>query len=124
MRTWTQPYSVSRLLRMISRWTFHSDYTDIEVDEGGLALGWAGERIKRILEARREGRPSRYDPIFDDEQALFRIDDVAIIWARWRELEHLEERLICAIGPACNTTRYNRKTRKLDDAGPADDYGD
>lgn len=110
MRTWTQPYSVRRLLRMIAGWTFHSDYDDLEESTGEPSLARADRRINEMLRERRDSRPARYDPINDEEQALFHVNDVAIILARLQELEHLEHQLLLAIGPACNTQQFNRKT--------------
>ena len=55
---------------------------------------------------------------------LFTSTTVAIIIARWQELEHLEPQLILAVGPACHMQQLNRKTGKSEDLGPADAYGD
>jgi hypothetical protein len=123
VRTWEQPYSVKRLLRMIVGWTFHSDYDDLE-ENGESSLFLAHRRINQILRTRRDGRSADYDPIDDEEQALFYVADIALIVARWRELEHLEDQLKLATGPACIEQRFNRKTGKLEDLGPADAYGD
>lgn len=124
MRNWEKPYSVGRLLRMIAGWTFHSDYDDLEEDTGEPSLCRAHRRINEVLCVRRENRPALYDPIGDEERALFHVNDVAIIAARLQELEQLEERLILATGPACRTQRFNKKLGKFEDFGPADDYGD
>jgi hypothetical protein len=125
MRTWTQPYSIQRLLRMIAGWTFHSDYDDLEEqDTGEPSLRRALRRINQALRARRDGKSASYDPIDDEEQALFHVNDVALVVARWQELEHLEAQLKLATGPPCNEQRFNRKTGKFEDFGPSDDYGD
>lgn len=124
MRTWTQPYSVRRLLRMVAGWTFHSDYDDLEENTGEPSLRRAQRRINQAIRARRDGRPARYEPIDDEEQATFHVNDVAVIIARWQELEHLEAQLLLAVGPACTTRQFNRKTGKSEDLGPADTYGD
>ena len=124
MKTWTQPYSLKRLLRMIDGWTFHSDYDDLEENNGELSLSRAHHQINQALRTRRDSGPALYDPIGDEKQALFHVNDVAIIIARLRELEHLEHQLILAIGPACHEQRFNKKTGKFEDIGPADTYGD
>jgi hypothetical protein len=124
MKNWTQPYSVKRLLRMIAGWTFHSDYDGLEEDTGEPSLMRASRQINETLHARRESRSAAYDPIGDREQALFHVNDVAIIIARWQELEHLEAQLMLAVGPACTTQQWNRKTGQFEDFGPADTYGD
>lgn len=108
-----QPYSVRRLLRMIAGWTFHSDYNELEEDTGEPSLARAHRRINEILLARRESARASYDPISDEGQALFHVNDVPIITALWQELEHLEEQLILATGPACTTSRFNRKTGEV-----------
>jgi hypothetical protein len=109
---------------MIAGWTFHSDYDDLEEDTGEPCLSRAQRRINQVLRARRDSRPAHYDPINDEKRALFHVNDVAIIIARWRELEYLEHQLILAVGPACHTMQFNKKTRKSEDLGPADTYGD
>jgi hypothetical protein len=124
MRTWEQPHSIRRLLRMIAGWTFHSEYDDLEEDTGEPSLSRAHHRINQTLRTRRDGRPAHYDPIDDEEQALFHVNDIALIAARWGELEHLEARLKLATGPACTEQRFNKKTGKFEDLGPADGYGD
>jgi hypothetical protein len=124
MYTWKQPYSVKRLLRMISEWTFHSDYDGLEDVTGEPSLARASRRIDTVLEARRDERPATYNPIRDEEQALFYVEDVALIAARLQELEHLERQIGYAVGPPCRISRFNKKTGKFEDLGLADDYGD
>jgi DNA polymerase-1 len=84
----------------------------------------AYRRIKEALAQRREQRDADYDPLFDEEMAEFRVCHVAILREELRYLAHLERKLLHAVGPPTHTMQYNEKTRKMEDMGPSDDFGE
>jgi hypothetical protein len=123
MKTWKQPYSRTRFQRYLDTKNDHSDYEQLEENNGEPSLARAHRRIKQALRARRDRRSSGYDPIFDTERIEFHVNDVALLQARL-ELAHWLERFDLALGPPVSEQRFNRKTGKFEDMGNPDDFGD
>jgi hypothetical protein len=124
--TWQRPYSVKRLLCMIRAHNFGAehDYDGNDETTGEPLVCRAYRRVKAALAQRREQRDANYDPMFDEEMAEFHVCDVAILREELRHLAHLERKLMLAVGPPTRTLQYNRKTKKLDDMGPSDCFGE
>ena len=117
-----QPFSIKRLLRMVSGLVFVNEAHELGgADDGEPIIARAERRLDDMLAARRETQPAGYDPIDDDDSL---ISDIAVIMIRYKELVRLEEKLILALGPPCTVHRWNKKAGKMENKGLADDYGD
>jgi hypothetical protein len=121
------PYSVPRLLNMIRGHDFSAQHDfefgeDYETGEPHIARAW--RRVREVLRVRREERDFGYEPQLDEEKAEFHVCDIALLWDELRHLARLKEKLVLAVGPPCTTRRYNKKTRKMDDMGSPDDFGE
>jgi hypothetical protein len=119
---WQRTYSVNRLLRMVRSHDFNveHDYDGEDEETGKPLVCRAYQRIREALVQRRVD----YDPLFDEEKAEFHVCDVAMLWDELRQLARLERKLVLAVGPPTRTQQYNKKTRKLEDMGPSDDFGE
>jgi len=91
-----QPYSIKRLLRMVRDLVFVNETHELGEDSETCEpiIARAERRIDEMLAARRETRPVNYDPVRDQDPL---IAEIAIIMIRYKELERLEEKLICAL---------------------------
>jgi hypothetical protein len=118
------PYSVTRLLNFVSRLTFHSEFADLEDDDGAPSECHAIRNLNGLLRRRRDERDATYDPIDDPDLVQVRVKDLAIVLGRYRELSHLEDRLGLAVGPPCTRSQWNKRTGEFEDMGSPDDYGD
>jgi hypothetical protein len=123
MSNW-RPYSVRRLVRMVQRWRFRSEFTDYPDDEDCAPFGHAQwRRVRQTLMAEIRPDDVEYDSIWDDEQIPVRVGDLAYFFERCRELERLEDQLMHGSDPECTRHRFNKKTGKMESWGAADDYG-
>lgn len=118
-----QPYSIKRLVRMLQDHVFVNEAWDWDNSEtGGPIIASVEDRIKKMFQVRRETRPADYDPVNDDEEALFRVSDIAILMIRYKELVRLEDKLVAAMGPPSVRVHKNKKTGE--EWREPDGYGD
>jgi hypothetical protein len=59
----------------------------------------AYRRVRDHLRAWRDRHAAEEDPMGAEEQELFNVSDVAILWTEYRRLKRLEDDVEAALGP-------------------------